>query len=103
MADWAKFTKKTSPPTPASKKSPLPQPDYNISEVLAFLSSSYAAQVAAAKEDKLGEKARVYRSLDASSAWSTKGPVKKEDRYSLLFEVNRSIHLQKKAKQANAN
>lgn len=105
MSDWAaklqpkKAEKAASPKPPrSSSKSSLPEP-YNALEVLHALSSRYESIVAAAKADKLGEKTRIYRSLDSNSAWTTKGSAggkaKGDDEYSLLFEVNRSIHLQK--------
>lgn len=81
-------------------KSGLPEP-YNAAEVLQALSARYDEAVEAANADKLGDKARVYKSFDSSWSWTTKGGGGKSRRdgdYSLLFEVNRSIHNQKHRK-----
>lgn len=84
MSNWSK---------PKNLESTSPEPDnFNAAEVLACLSSQYEEALAAAKRDKLGDKVRVYRSLDSSSAWSTKGAKKaEEERYNLLHEVNRAM------------
>ncbi|SGZ55826.1 CIC11C00000001924 [Sungouiella intermedia] len=105
MSDWAAKLQSRGSQSPDSmahasvSKSTLPEP-YNASEVLRALSARYDNIVAGAKADKTGEKARVYRSLESSSAWSTKGGAnkKRDDEYNLLFEVNRSIHIQKHRK-----
>lgn len=111
MSDWAaklqlakkpqKQESSKSARTSPGSKSALPEP-FNASEVLNVLSSRYESVVAAAKADKLGDKTRIYRSLDSSSAWTTKGGAsgksKRDDDYNLLFEVNRSIHIQKHRK-----
>lgn len=110
MAAWsAKLAKKSEPkpvPRPEGKsKSPkstspaaADTDGFNAAETLTYLSGQYSAAVAAAKKDKLGEKVRIYRSLDALSGWNTKsrkGPAE-EDRYNLLQEVNRSMLRSKK-------
>lgn len=105
MSDWAaklqlKKTEKSASPKPGrgNSKSALPEP-YNALEILLALSARYESIVSEAKTDKQGEKTRIYRSLDSSSAWTTKGNAsgknKGDDDYNVLFEVNRSIHFQK--------
>lgn len=107
MSNWAKklqSSKKKDTKLPRNSPGPqtAPAETYNANEVLSALSARYDQIVAAAKADKLGEKVRIYRSLDLSSSWTTKGgnngKSKRDDDYNLLFEVNRSIHLQRHGK-----
>lgn len=107
MSDWAAKLQSKQSEAPegmtqrvSGSKSALPEP-YNTAEILGAFSARYESKVAAAKADKSGEKTRIYRSLDSSSAWTTKNVAsksKRDDEYDLLFEVNRSIHNQKHRK-----
>lgn len=105
MSDWAAklqaAPKKISSPQASPENSPLPD-TYNASDVLAFMSSQYNLALASSKQDKLGEKVRIYRSLDSSSAWTTKGPKRDEKAFNLLFEINRSMHQQRNKKETRS-
>ncbi|KAF8003976.1 hypothetical protein HF325_001424 [Metschnikowia pulcherrima] len=99
---------KVRPAKPFRQESPLrsaaalPEP-FNGAEILAFLTKRFNADLEDAQRDKSGEEAMIYRSLEASSSWKTKGPSsgrkynKDEDRFDLLQEINRGF--QSKAKR----
>lgn len=111
MSGWAAKLlvpkKPVKTPEPPSDK---PRPDpvaavserYNGSEVVEVLSDRYIRDLAAAQRDKRGEKIQVYRSLHATSAWTTQGAVtrknkrEEEGRFNLVDEVNRAIARAKK-------
>lgn len=82
-------------PLPAAK-SALPD-CYNGTEALEVLSARYNRDLAAAEQDRQGEKVQVYRSLHTTSAWTTQGAGGKKNkpddggRYNLLDEANRAI------------
>lgn len=75
---------------------------YNASEVVEALSARYNRDLAAAQQDKQGEKVRVYRSLHATSAWTTpssaarKNKREEDGRFNLVDEVNRAMARAKK-------
>lgn len=69
---------------------------FNAHEVLAFLSARYEEELTEAKQDKTGEKYRIYQSLDSNSAWSIKSSSSGKrsaisDEYNLLKELNRGM------------
>lgn len=78
-----------------SPKEQSPIESYNAAEVLSFLNAQYEAELAAANQDKTGEKYRIYQLLDSSSAWSTKpftsGKRSQGGGYELLKELNRRL------------
>ncbi|KAM9913155.1 hypothetical protein OXX69_001886 [Metschnikowia pulcherrima] len=88
--------------SPSRSAAASPEP-FNGAEILAFLTKRFNADLEDAQRDKSGEEAVIYRSLEASSSWKTKGPSsgrkynKDEDRFDLLQEINRGF--QSKAKR----
>ena len=98
---------------------PMVAPDFNAKEILSYLSSSFNSYLQDAKNDKLGDTIKVYRSLESSSQWKTskvsnenggntngnknrytpKEVIRsgnKSDTLDLMFEINRSIYQQQK-------
>lgn len=111
MSGWAanlSAAKRLSPkpessPSPTKSPAKISSPEaFNAAEILDCLSARYHRELAEAKQDKLGEKVRVYRSLHSSSAWTTKSSVNsrgrrdEDGRFNLLDEVNRAIARAKK-------
>ncbi|GEQ69308.1 hypothetical protein JCM33374_g2979 [Metschnikowia sp. JCM 33374] len=89
----SKPQRQESPPRSGSVS---PEP-FNGAEILAWLSKRYGADLDEVHADKSGDNALIYRSLEASSSWKTKGPssgrkhTKEDDRFDLVSEINRTF------------
>ncbi|EGW31879.1 uncharacterized protein SPAPADRAFT_62486 [Spathaspora passalidarum NRRL Y-27907] len=110
--------KQSTPPSSGSSNKPTPEVEsrFNSSEVLDYLNSNHTKYLQLAKQDKEGEQVKIYRSLEASSQWTTTTkPVNPSGKYNakdvirnksgttnntldLLFEINRSIYQQKESR-----
>ncbi|KAL6453151.1 hypothetical protein SBY92_000499 [Candida maltosa Xu316] len=72
------------------------------------MSSSYSSYITKAKDDKEGEKYKIYRSLESPNQWTSKSSSHKHTpkevirnrsgnngTLDLLFEINRSVYQQR--------
>ncbi|CAX43266.1 conserved hypothetical protein [Candida dubliniensis CD36] len=102
-SDWAAKLSGASA-SPERKKEAA---EFNSREVLDYLHTNYTTYLNHAREDKEGEKYKVYRSLESPNQWTSKpsgknGPKEvirnrhgNNGTLDLLFEINRSVYQQR--------
>lgn len=78
--------------SPAKSKKPHLASTFNGKEVLQYLHDSYNTHLQEAKEDKLGEDIKVYRSLESTSQWKTKPSFSKNAGTSTSGETTKNKH-----------
>lgn len=101
--DWAaKLSGASASPERKPRKKDT---EFNSREVMDYLHNNYNTYLTHAREDKEGEKYKVYKSLESPNQWTSKpknGPKEvirnrngSNGTLDLLFEINRSVYQQR--------
>ncbi|KAL1573050.1 hypothetical protein MG5_03256 [Candida albicans P57072] len=102
-SDWAaKLSGASASPERKPRKKDA---EFNSREVMDYLHNNYNTYLTHAREDKEGEKYKVYKSLESPNQWTSKpknGPKEvirnrngSNGTLDLLFEINRSVYQQR--------
>lgn len=102
-SDWAaKLSGASASPERKPRKKDT---EFNSREVMDYLHNNYNTYLTHAREDKEGEKYKVYKSLESPNQWTSKpknGPKEvirnrngSNGTLDLLFEINRSVYQQR--------
>lgn len=102
-SDWAAKLSGTS--ASPERKPRKKDTEFNSREVMDYLHNNYNTYLTHAREDKEGEKYKVYKSLESPNQWTSKpknGPKEvirnrngSNGTLDLLFEINRSVYQQR--------